>query len=179
MAARVGAGSPAGRVNGSSGVVVRGRVLDPLGLDLNSVWLTDALPFFHVHRGQGTQGDAMSQRYDAFAAQAGLQPHDLPDRPTPAQLVHRAVTEEAGRLRNELKESQAPLLITLGNEALAVAAALLSAALPPKLTAGNNYGKRLPAELDGHEFEVLPLVHPGQRGQAWRATHDLWMAQQA
>ena len=51
-----GDAAPAGRVNGSSGVSVRDQVLSPLGLDPTKVWLTDALPFFHVHRGAGTQG---------------------------------------------------------------------------------------------------------------------------
>lgn len=54
--------APAGRVGGSSGQLVRERVLRPQGLSLNKVWLTEAVPFFFVHRGPATQGVAMSER---------------------------------------------------------------------------------------------------------------------
>jgi hypothetical protein len=80
VAARLGHGG-AGRpsdLNGSSGQVVQQRVLEPLGLKADRVWLTDALPFFHVHRGTGSQGAAMQERYDPFALEHGLQPHNLP-----------------------------------------------------------------------------------------------------
>lgn len=100
-----GTAEPAGRVNGSSGQVVRDRVLSPLGLTLDSVWLTDALPYFHVHRGRGTQGAAMSGRYDPFAAEQELPTHDLPSRPSPAALIARARTDQADRLRQELHDS--------------------------------------------------------------------------
>ena len=166
---------PAGRLNGSSGVLVGQRVLEPLDLTFDDVWLTDAVPFFFVHRGVGRQGDAMSKRYDPFAAAVGLPPHALPDRPTPRRLVELAVTEERARLEKELQTADAPLVITLGNEALAVADALLDADLPNQLSPDHSYGTRLPARLGGQRLEVLPLVHPGQRGAPWTAAHDTWI----
>ena len=63
---------PVGRLNGSSGRAVRDQVLRPLGLGPDDVWLTDALPFFLVHRGPRTQGAAMAERYDTFARSRGL-----------------------------------------------------------------------------------------------------------
>jgi hypothetical protein len=171
-----GDAEPVGRLNGSSGRAVCDRVLRPLGLDPDGVWLTDALPFFHVHRGDGTQGAAMLDRYDPFARTHGLPVHRLPDRPPAAELVRRAVRDEGERLCTELEASGAPLLITLGNEALAVAADLLTGDLPRGLRQGAHYGRRHPAALRGRPFDVLPLVHPGQRGGAWTRTHDDWMA---
>lgn len=170
--------SPAGRVNGSSGVLVRDRVLAPLGLTLENVWLTDAVPFFFVHRAAGTQGAAMSERYDPFAAAVGRPPHQLPDRPSARRLVELAVTEEADRLREELRQAAAPLLITLGSEALAVAAALLEADLPTRLRPDADYGRPVPARLGHQSMQVLPLVHPGQRKTEWIGAHDRWIAQQ-
>lgn len=167
---------PAGRLNGSSGRAVADRVLGPLGMTLDQVWLTDALPFFHVHRGPGTQGAAMSERYDAFAREHGLREHQLPDRPTVEQLVSRAVAEEGDRLRQELRDAQSPLLITLGNEALRVAAQLIDGTLPTSLTAGDGYGKRHRAAVAGRTIEVLPLVHPGQRARTWTDAHERWAA---
>ena len=137
---------PAGRLNGSSGLLVRDRVLTPLRLTLADVWLTDAVPFFFVHRGPGKQGEAMSERYDPFAAALGLPPHALPDRPSPRRLVELAVTEERGRPEEELQTADAPLLSTLGNEALAVADALLDQDLPNRLSPDDSYGTRLPTQ---------------------------------
>lgn len=170
-----GSADPAGRVNGSSGLAVRQRILEPLRLTFDDVWLTDALPFFHVHRGRGTQGAAMSERYDRFASARGLPLHDLPDRPTPTALVTRAIAEEAQRLRDELRESRATLVITLGNEALAVAAAVVSGILPASLSPLAGYGQCVEAIVDGRQIDVLPLVHPGQRGAIWAEAHNRWM----
>ncbi|MEP6698029.1 MAG: hypothetical protein ABJA34_14310 [Pseudonocardiales bacterium] len=46
-----GSAAPAGRLNGSSGVTVRDSIMTPLGVVGERAWLTDAVPFFHVHRG--------------------------------------------------------------------------------------------------------------------------------
>ncbi len=97
--------SRASTVNGSSGKVLHDRVVEPLGIAWDSVWLTDALPFFHVHRGAGSQGAAMENVYDPWAVELGLEKHDLPTRPPVKELVARAVTEERDRLRDELRES--------------------------------------------------------------------------
>lgn len=102
-----GTARPAGRLNGSSGQAVAERVLAPLGLDFNRVWTTDALPFFHVHRGPRTQGDAMSTMYHPFAAKRGLPLHDLPTHPSVDQLIRRSIKEEGPRLQAELRECSA------------------------------------------------------------------------
>lgn len=87
----------------------------------------------------------------------------------------RAIAEEGPRLRDELRESQARLLITLGNEALAVAAAIVAGSLPGSLSPGAVYGQRVEATVDDRPIDVLPLVHPGQRGAIWAEAHDRWM----
>jgi hypothetical protein len=144
-----GTARPVGRLNGSSGQAVVEQVLKPLALDHDQVWTTDALPFFHVHRGPRTQGEAMSEKYDPFAVKRNLRRSDLPTRPSASQLIRRAVQEEGPRLQAELREANAPLFITLSNEALSVAAALLEGDLPAKLRPDDSYGTRLPARLGG------------------------------
>ena len=170
-----GSAEPAGRLNGSSGRAVRDGVLAPLGLTPDRVWLTDALPFFHVHRGPGTQGHAMSDRYDPFARAHGLPLHRLPDRPPTDQLIRRAVQDEGRRLVDELLTAGAPLLITLGNEALAVAAQLVTGDLPDRLAPDEDYGRPHRATPHGRSLELLPLVHPGQRSARWTQAHERWM----
>ena len=68
----------------------------------------------------------------------------------------------------------APLLVTLGNEALAVAAGLLHAELPRALSPDVTYGQRFSGRVGSGCIEVLPLVHPGQRAGVWRAAHERW-----
>lgn len=171
-----GTAEPAGRFNGSSGRAVRDRILAPLGLSPDSVWLTDALPYFHVHRGPGSQGEAMAERYDSFARSHGLPVHQLPDRPPTDQLIRRAVHDEGPRLVDELLSSGAPLLITLGNEALAVAAHLLTGNVPDRLVPDDDYGRRYRTALRGRPVELLPLVHPGQRSARWTQAHQRWIS---
>ncbi|WP_156036302.1 hypothetical protein [Blastococcus sp. URHD0036] len=170
-----GTATPVGRLNGSSGRAVIDRVLTPLGLDPARVWTTDALPFFHVHRAPGSQGEAMSTRYDPFARAHGLPAHHLPDRPSTKELIRRAVAEEGDRLIAEIRDAAAPLLITLGNEALAVAAQLLDGDLPERLTPDGTYGRRHHASALRNDVEVLPLVHPGQRSAEWTGIHQRWL----
>lgn len=169
-----GTAQPVGRLNGSSGRKVQERILTPLGLDPQRVWTTDAVPFFHVHRGRGTQGEAMAKRYDAFAKEYGLPLHQLPDRPPADQLIRRAVEEEGERLRTELQESEANLVITLGNEALAVIASLVGSHLPHQLSSNASYGTVVRSRLQGRDVDVLPLVHPGQRSSVWTRAHEGW-----
>ncbi|MEA2495959.1 MAG: hypothetical protein QOJ29_3870 [Thermoleophilaceae bacterium] len=171
-----GSATPAGRLNGSSGVVLRDTILGALGIAKDRAWLTDAVPFFHVHRGPGTQGAAMSDRYDEFARSHGLLVHQLPKRPPPDALIRYAIDNEGNRLRAEIAQSRAPLVITLGNEALAVAAAVLRADLPEFLSHDSSYGLRHPVHIDGRSIEVLALVHPGQRAAVWTGAHDRWRA---
>jgi hypothetical protein len=170
-----GTAEPVGHVNGNSGRAVQERVLRPLGIDPDQTWLTDALPFFHVHRTRRSQGEAMSTRYDPFAHAHGLPVHQLPDRPPTDQLIRRAVQEEGTRILDEIIDADAPLLITLGNEALAVAANLLGDTLPHRLAPDGAYGRRHRATARGKSVEVLPLVHPGQRGSLWQQAHERWI----
>jgi hypothetical protein len=174
-----GRAEPVGRLNGSSGRAVHERILVPLDIPYDQVWLTDALPFFHVHRSAGTQGDAMTKRYDPLARALGLPPHHLPTRPPVDRLVRQAIDEEGERIAGELAESGAQLLITLGNEALAVAGSLLTGDLPQRLQRGDGYGRRLSATLAGRSIDVLPLVHPGQRSHDWERTHATWREEAA
>ncbi len=120
----------------------------------------------------------MSDRDDPFAVSHGLQPHEVPDRPSPVALVARAIHGEAGRLRDELRESQARLLITLGNEALAVAASLVAAELPQALIPDSAYRTRHVVTFDDSLLggtawvsqqgrQAVPQVHWG-RGRVVR-----------
>jgi uracil-DNA glycosylase len=169
------------RLNGSSGAKLTDDVLAPLGLSRSDVWFTDAANTYFVKR-TGSQGKAHSGRFRAFADQLGLEPQrrpQIPNRPTPAALVRTALTEHRERLIREIRESRAPLLITLGNEALWTVAGLAEHdELPDRLTKVG-YGRRVTARVDGRPVEVLPLKHPGNRTGHWPSIHASWASQQA
>ncbi|MFC5999032.1 hypothetical protein ACFP6A_09900 [Quadrisphaera sp. GCM10027208] len=166
-----------GPVNGSSGRRVRDEVLGPLGISIDDVWTTDVLPYFFVHRGAGSQGDAMTKRYDPWAAGNGLPAHDLPYRPSPSALVTRAIAEEGERLADEIRSSSCHYVVTLGNEALQVIHHLADEHdLPQRLHPDDTYGRTYQASVLGRHVTVLPLVHPGQRSATWRAVHEAWTA---
>jgi len=171
-----GAVSPAEQFNGSSGRAVHRDVTNPLRVSWERVWLSDAVPFFHVHRGKGTQGAAMTDVYDPWAVSIGLAPHDLPTRPSADSLVAQAISEEGARLRDEIRESEATTIVTLGNEALRVAGDLLTDHQLPLRLSLDHYGEPHQARLDGVQLAVLPLVHPGQRSEQWRGAHRSWIA---
>lgn len=170
-----GTAADAGHVNGSSGRRVRDEVLAPLGVSIDDVWTTDVLPWFFVHRGPGTQGEAMAGRYDPWATQAGQPLHALPPRPSPDVLVARAVAEERDRLRAEIVSSSCRLVVALGNETLRVLAACADEHdLPGRLVPDHSYGTLATMTVGATTVAVLPLVHPGQRGRVWRSAHSSW-----
>jgi hypothetical protein len=146
--------------NGPSGAILVERYLTPLGLDAESVAFTDAVPWFFVY---GRQRDAIANRFAPLAAHLDVHPGSLPSRPTDAQLVQIAGSEpRRTMLQREIVDAGAPAVITLGNPALAALRAVADSvesvgkSLTPK-----TYGATGRVVVDGHRFEVRPMVHPG------------------
>ncbi|GAB2966459.1 hypothetical protein LWP59_22060 [Amycolatopsis acidiphila] len=165
------AGPAAG--NGSSGRHVAEHVLRPLGVSVTRAYLTDCLPTYFVKRGPSSQTAVIRKLYDPFAIEQGLPTADLPERPPPEDLVGKAVGEEGPSLIGQLVDSAAPLVVTLGQEAADVLAALVSADRV-LLSPDAGYGRTLPVTVAGRRKEWLPLVHPGDRGGRWRRAHREW-----
>jgi len=170
--------------NGPSGASLATTVLEPLGLAPESVAFTDAIPWYVVKGSRrGSQGAAIRDRFNPLAEAMEVVPGDLPARPSKAGLVDLASTgERRHSLRAEILLAEAPLIITLGQEALdavrevADRAAGMQIDLAPK-----HYGTRGLLSIDDITFDVLPLVHPGFARQTtnekWRVALDAWMAE--
>jgi hypothetical protein len=171
---------PAG--NGTSGRPVVDRVLEPLGIDPSAAWFTDAVNTYFVKSGSGSQGEAMQERYNPFAELAGLAPTALPARPSIKGLVAIAEADHRDRLRDELLTSNAPAVVTLGEEARRVLEIVADEASGPPChgfdSNANDYGEPGEATLDGSTLAWRALVHPGLRDTRWRATHQAWMERQ-
>lgn len=166
--------------NGTSGRPVTERILNPLGISPKDTWFSDAVNTYFVKNGTGSQGEAWKRRYRPFAERSGLPSGDLPTRPSPQILVRTAVEEHSGRLRAELLEAAAPVVITLGEEARQVLAAIVDARSGPPtepLRHGANYGKPGAVSVGEWNAEWLALVHPGQRSTEWTATHNTWITE--
>jgi len=168
--------------NGPSGAGLLTTVLEPLGLAPGDVAFTDAVPWYVVKGSRrGSQGAAVRERFnplaDAMEAVAG----DLPERPSPSGLVALASTgERRDSLRAEIIDAEAPLIITLGQEALDAVRGVadVAAGMQAKLAA-KGYGTRGKLSIADITFDVLPLVHPGFARQTthekWREALDTWM----
>jgi hypothetical protein len=160
--------------NGSSGRHVVDHVLRPLGIAPEQVYFTDCLPTYFIKPGSGGQAEAMAA-YDPFARSQNppLPTADLPTRPPPRRLVHRAITEEGPALRAQLTDAAAPMVVTLGQEAADVLAGIADAE-PVRLTPGDDYGNLRSVTVDGRQMQWIPLIHPGNRDSQWRARHEQW-----
>ena len=177
--------------NGTSGRPVRDKALQRLGVDVRDVWFTDAVDSFFVKKGtagRNQQGDVIERVYNRFAdSRNGLERADLPERPSVDQLVELAVTEHRARLRMELVEADAPILITLGEEARRVLAGIADEAAGPPLTpltrgpaVAAAYGRPGSVTIDNRTIgRWYALAHPGNRDTYWAGLHASWTPEPA
>lgn len=164
---------PAG--NGTSGRAVIEDVLQPLGTTMERCYVTDCLPRYHVKRGDASQGKAMEERYQPFAAARGLPMFSLPSRPPPKTLVRQAIHENGDALRDQLRVARAEVVVTLGEEAADVFAAVAGVDRV-LLRRDESYGRerRVPSSCGVRAW--IPLKHPGLRAPQWKAHHEDWKA---
>jgi hypothetical protein len=170
--------------NGTSGRPVRDKILTFIGTDADDTWFTDAINEFFVKRGGAKarqQGDVIDSIYNPFARTVNLPLANLPRRPTPTALIRRALSGHRDRLRAELSEAGAPVVITLGEEARQVLAGIADHGEGPPttpLTRGADideaYG--LPGSLVIGDVEAAwyALAHPGNRDGYWAELHTRW-----
>ncbi|PPK70846.1 hypothetical protein V5P93_002708 [Actinokineospora auranticolor] len=163
---------PAGP-GGGSGRLVMTDVLEPLGLDPCATYFTDCVPTYFVKTGP-RQTRAMNE-YDRFALTTGLPLARLPRRPAKPDLVRVALRTEGRELLRQIREADAPVVITLGKEAADILAGLTGTDRVPFRVTGD-YGSTRVVPLGGRELRWIPLIHPGTRHDvAWRNCHTRWV----
>jgi hypothetical protein len=169
--------------NGPSGAGLVTKALQPLGLDPSAVAFTDAVPWFFVKGGEGSQGDAMRSRFAPIAEGLEVHPGSLPPRPSSAKLVDVAASEgRRDTLRREVIDAATPVVITLGQEALEAMRRVADGVdgAQERLTP-SGYGALRSLTIDGHVYGLLPLVHPGFERQTnndtWKKALVAWTAQ--
>lgn len=168
--------------NGPSGAGLVEHYLAPLGLSPSNVSFTDVVPTFFTKDGPGSQGAAIAERFAPIATQLGVHEGSLPLRPKPAALVRYAVETQRDRVRSELREAGAPLVITLGQESADVIRQIVdrSEGAQVRLSA-DGYGEPGTITIGGYTAEWIPLAHPGvirTSNGVWSATHAAWELRQ-
>jgi uracil-DNA glycosylase len=156
-------------MNGPSGRTVESRYLTPLNATAAETAFTDVCPVFFVKDGTAKrpgQGRVIAREYNAVAADMGVIPSSLPRRPSPRDLVRLAVDKFSQRLVADLEQADAPIVVSLGEEALQTLCRVPQlAAVPPAQSLTELYGDRYGAEgelrVNGRAVRWLPLVHPG------------------
>lgn len=175
-------GTVASAGNGTSGDGLNTEILEPLGISPGDVWFSDLVPWFFIKKGSITrraQFEAIRDEYAPFAARVGLPAANLPLRLTAPSLCRYSIEQRADHLRRELLESDARVLVTLGEEPRYVVERIADSVggrvtRPLKATM-TDYEQAGALEVDGREIEWWALKHPGQRDPEWRATHRRWI----
>lgn len=154
-------GTVSAGTNGPSGADVIAKYLSPLRVDAADVAFTDAVPWYFVKHGKGSQGAAV-KNYNEMAAAMEREPAVLPKRPSPTGFA--AIFDSGERctsLRREITSSSAKRLFTLGQEALDAVRLVADAHGDVQTTlAPDGYGRASSLVVGGAEFEWTPLVHP-------------------
>lgn len=170
---------PAGRhLNGPSAKTLDEHILKPLGFTREDAWLCDLLPETRLNK---SQRDVIEEEYDPLVVANGLNCVTIPSRPTKFCDAKRC--EE---ILAELKESQADLLILLGD--IPIKQFLKPVANIPYSSLKEysdiyGYGNSTEVVIDGRTIKVLPLAHPRQIGalgyhsQDWYNKHQEWEKQ--
>ena len=172
----------ASNLNGPSGNALDTHFLAPLGLDRDRAWLCDLVPHSCVNPGQAR---AIEREYRPL-----MQQYNLPEPTVPEVPKSLADDERRDAILAELLASEAPVLITLGDEPLKwFVSPLCDRECGKKLsTFGDDpetYGRLHDIDIDGNGFKLLPLVHPrqaarlGAHSASWASLHEHWLDEAA
>lgn len=166
-------------LNGSSGRSVDEDFLEPLGLTREDAWLCDLVPHSCMNK---CQAEAISQHYLPLVEQFSLPPVNWPT--VPIRLANMTRREE---IADELRESTADVLVTLGDGPLKWFGAVFGTKVSLKGYGKDSqaYGLLHDVVIKGRALKLLPLVHPrqangsGRHDPKWKALHKNWVRQVA
>jgi uracil-DNA glycosylase len=166
--------------NGPSGLALDEKILHPIGIDREDAWICDLVPHSCMNP---QQKKALTERYVDKAKAAGLPELNWPSVP------HILSDEERRQnILQELKESQARVLIVLGDQPIKWFLKYYDNSWKKLSDFGNDtttYGRVHRSVLDGMEIDILPLAHPRQIGKLgrsskhWYQLHENWIDNKA
>ncbi len=162
-------------LNGPSAKVLDDHILAPLGFTRNEAWLCDCLPETRLNP---NQVKVINERYNPLIKEYGLNEVTIPKRPSTFCNKKRAY-----EIANELMQSQAELLVLLGD--IPIKQFLRRVCDVPYKSLQEyvdlyGYGNPTDATICGKNIKVLPLTHPRQIGalgshsEKWHKAHSEW-----
>ena len=165
------------KLNGPSGRALDKLFLTPLGLDRNSTWLCDLLPYSRVNV---QQRKAIGKNYTKeIIEQFDLKPATVPDF-NKAELNSSLRREE---VLEELENSKADTLILLGDLPIYWFLRLHDKRFSKLSQFGDEkdtYGREHEIKINNKNYNVIPLCHPRQADRLgtstakWGQLHDHW-----
>lgn len=166
------------KLNGPSGRALDKLFLEPLGINRNTVWLCDLLPYSRVNENQHR---AISQYYTQdIITKYKLTPATIPvfDK---KELNSSSRRDE---ILQELEESKTDTLVLLGDQPIYWFLRFFDKRYSRLSQFGETpktYGKPHHMSINGRAYNVIPLCHPrqadrlGKSSSDWGKLHDLWI----
>lgn len=161
------------RMNGSSGRKLYDEWIAPLGIDRGDYFVTDCLDTAMMSTGverRITAAGGDEATYHLLVEELGLTAVQMPRHPSENEIVELA-REHHDRLRRQVEASAADAIITLGNAAARVVAAI--GGQSEGALVRETYQDVRSATIGGRVLEWHALVHPAVR-PPWTATHRAW-----
>ena len=167
---------PAGsHLNGPSAKVLDEHILAPLGFTRKDAWLCDLLPETRINSGQAK---VIKEKYNPLIEKYGLNRVTIPNRPS--SFCSQKRCEE---ILEELKESQANLLVLLGDipiKQFLKQVAIIDYSSLQEYVDIFGYGNISELTICNKTIKVLPFAHPRQIGalgthsEKWNMAHLSW-----
>ncbi len=162
-------------VNGPSSKVLDEDILAPLGFTRDDAWLCDCLNEARLYPSEAKD---IRDKYNPLIREYDL--NDVTIRKRPVVFCDDARARE---IAQEIVESQAELLILLGD--IAIGQFLYKASKTPYRSLQDyceefGYGERTEVTIRDKKIEVLPIAHPRQIGiygaynEKWHRAHMEW-----
>lgn len=166
-------------MNGPSGNSLDKYYLKPLDIKRENAWLSDLLPEARLNK---NQVKALEKHYsEEVIKRYGLQPVSIP------HFDKKELDSDKRRneILRELETSNAHTLILLGDLPIKWFLRCFSKKKYHRLSQfgdkKDTYGKKHSIDVNGKNYEVLPLCHPRQAGRLgysnskWGLLHDNWV----
>jgi hypothetical protein len=164
-------------LNGAPGRALDYNLLEPLKLERAQTWLCNLIPFALANKSQRKS----IRKYMIHKEKYNLPAAHLKPDVIKSKLIHR---ERIDELVEEIKESKAELLITLGDLPLHHFVKYFNKNMNT-LSSFEEYGLIHNIKIADKEMLLLPVVHPRQAGRKgkyskrWYGFHDYWLENKA
>lgn len=163
--------------NGPSGIALDEFILKPVGMSRLDVWLCDLVPYSLMN---SRQEKAIQSHYLPICNKI-----NLPPAAVPPESDFYVSDERRIEIANEIKESKAEVLITLGDAPLEWFLSYFNITGRKRLAdygeSESLYGRTHIVTINSKPMRVLPLVHPRQAGRLgaysknWYRLHNIWI----